>query len=277
MLVFPNCKINLGLNVTARRPDGFHTIETVFYPVFWNDALEIIETKNSRKAFSYSQSGIAIDGATEQNLIYKAWKIISEQKTLPAIRVHLHKNIPLGAGLGGGSSDAASFINLLDENFNIGFTEREKMQMAARLGSDCPFFLRNKPVFASGKGDVFSDIKVDLSAYFILLVYPCIHSNTKEAYQAIVPKTPGYDLKHVLETFPVKEWKSKLVNDFEDTVFKKHPAIKSVKDLLYQSGALYASMSGSGSTVYGIFETEPKINIASHHRYYLQKPATKIL
>lgn len=277
MIVFPNCKINLGLHVVAKRPDGFHNIETVFYPVNWCDALEVLENKTSDEAFLYSQSGIQIAGPPEQNLLYKAWKIISQEKTLPHIKVHLHKNIPMGAGLGGGSSDAAYFINLLNSQFGLKYSVEEKIGIASQLGSDCAFFIENTPVFAKGKGNEFSELQLDLGNYFILVVYPKVHSNTKEAYEGLVPGPPQQDLLSVLKSAAVNEWKDTLVNDFENSLFKKQPVIKFLKEELYQGGALYASMSGSGSAVFGIFEKEPVLNLNQHYSSYLQKPLKKIL
>lgn len=276
MLVFPNCKINLGLHVVNKRVDGFHNIETVFYPVNWCDALEIVESKDSKEQFMFSASGIPIDGVPSQNLIYKAWELISKEKKLPALKVHLHKNIPMGAGLGGGSSDAAWFITLLDKQFNLGYTEKQKTDIASQLGSDCAFFIKNTPLFAQGKGNEFSDFGVDLSDYFILLVWPNTHSNTKDAYNGLVPKTPENTLQKVLNS-PVKDWRDKLVNDFEPSIFKKYPEVSVLKENLYAAGALYASMSGSGSAVFGIFEKEPVVNLQQHYSRYLQKPLKKIL
>jgi 4-diphosphocytidyl-2-C-methyl-D-erythritol kinase len=275
MLVFPNCKINLGLHVVNKRPDGFHNIETVFYPVNWCDGLEIIENHSDKK-FECKQSGLTIDGPLENNIIYKAWQIISNEKKLPSIKVHLHKNIPMGAGLGGGSSDAAFFINLLNEKFELGYSLEAKTKIASQLGSDCAFFITNRPVMATGKGDQFLEIKVELSSYYILVVYPGIHSNTKEAYQGLVPRHPDNDLKTVIQR-PISDWKNLLVNDFESSILKKHPEINRLKEKLYGEGALYASMSGSGSAVFGIFEKEPAIEFPTHYRNYLQKPANKIL
>ncbi|PBQ34462.1 4-(cytidine 5'-diphospho)-2-C-methyl-D-erythritol kinase [Sphingobacteriaceae bacterium] len=276
MLVFPNCKINLGLHVVNKRTDGFHNIETVFYPVSWCDGLEVLENKESQEGFIFTESGIPIAGDPSQNLIYKAWEIIKTEKKLPALKVHLHKNIPMGAGLGGGSSDAAYFINLLNDQCDLNYTEEEKTGIASQLGSDCAFFIKNTPLFAKGKGNEFSEIKVDLSEYFIFLVYPNVHSNTKEAYDGLIPKHPDNDLGTILAS-PLKEWKEKLVNDFEGSIFKKYPEVKVLKESMYAAGALYASMSGSGSAVFGIFEKEPIIHFPEHFSTYLQKPLKKIL
>ena len=274
MLVFPNCKINLGLNVTKKRSDGFHDIETVFYPVNWCDALEVIENKSPTQEFEFSQSGLIISGKPEDNLIYKAYKLITANHSIPPIKVHLHKNLPMGAGLGGGSADAAFFITMLNNKFKLGLSYSEEHELASKLGSDCSFFIKNKAVIAKGRGDEFTDITVNLSKYFILLVFPQINSNTKEAYDGIIPKTPKKELKTIIEKVPINEWESCLFNDFEETIFVKYPEIKNLKELLYNNGALYASMSGSGSSVFGIFENEPLINFNLNYRYHLQTPST---
>lgn len=276
MLSFPNCKINLGLAVTEKRPDGFHNIETVFYPINWCDTLEILESKNGPD-FELTTSGIPISGSPDNNLIYKAWKAISVIKQLPPIRVHLHKNLPMGAGLGGGSSDAAFFINLLDSKFNLTLSINEKLQTASALGSDCAFFIQNKPVFAIGKGNEFSEINISLNNYYILLVYPAIHSNTKEAYEGLTPKKAPVSIRSIVETMPVEQWKNTLVNDFENSIFNKYPAIRELKNQMYASGALYASMSGSGSSVFGIFDSEPNLQLPEGYLHCLQNPKSKIL
>ncbi len=277
MLVFPNCKINLGLNIIKKRQDGYHDIETVFYPVNWCDALEVIEVKDQSEPFIFSESGLIINGKKEDNLIFKAWKLITELKAIPPIKVHLHKNLPMGAGLGGGSSDAAFFINLVDKKFNLGLSYLEKSNLASKLGSDCSFFITNEPVLATEKGNVFSPISIDLSNYYILVVYPNIHSNTKNAYDGIVPKPSKTNLRSIIENQPIAEWKNYLVNDFEETVFIKYPQIKTLRDSFYDNGALYACMSGSGSSVFGIFDKEPVIKFDPAYQFYLQTPASKIL
>lgn len=272
MIFFPNCKINIGLHVIAKRPDGYHNIETVFYPVNWCDALEVIESKSIRNPFEYSQSGLVIAGEKKDNLIYKAWELIVSEKKLPPIKVHLHKNIPMGAGLGGGSSNAAAFINLLNEQFNLNYNVPKKMKIASSLGSDCAFFINNTPSLAKGKGNEFSDIQINLSKYYILLVYPNVCSNTREAYENLDFRTPQYSLKETIEECSIDEWKNRLVNDFEISIFKKYPEIKTLKEILYNHGALYASMSGSGSSVFGIFDSEPKISFTHTYKYYVQEP-----
>lgn len=276
MLSFPNCKINLGLAVTEKRADGFHNIETVFYPINWCDNLEIINNSEN-KAFDLTTSGISIDGPLENNLIYKAWKLVSQIKQLPNIKVHLHKNVPMGAGLGGGSSDAAFFINLLDSKFNLNLPIQQRVELASELGSDCAFFIRNKPVFAVGKGNEFSEINISLDQYYILVVHPNVHSNTKEAYEGLTPKKTPVSIRSIVESTPLKEWKDTLVNDFETSIFKKYPAIKELKEQMYNSGALYACISGSGSSVFGIFDSEPKLQLPDNYLYCLQNPKSKIL
>lgn len=277
MISFPNCKINLGLHVVNKRADGFHDIETVFHPVTWCDALEVIENPGGTSSFDYSQSGLLIEGSLQGNIIFKAWQDICKITSVPPIKLHLHKNIPMGAGLGGGSSDAAFFIKLLNDKFNLALSIDQQKRIASTLGSDCAFFIENKPVMAVGRGDLFSEIKLDLSSYYILVVFPGVHSNTKEAYSGLTPTQPTYNLKEVIQNHPVHEWKDLLVNDFEKTVFKRFPEIKQLKETLYSKGAIYASMSGSGSAVYGIFDREPDIDFPPNYLNCLQKPPDKIL
>lgn len=258
MIVFPNAKINLGLHITGKRPDGFHNIETVFYPIGWHDVLEVVENRQSTKAFELHTSGIPIAGPLEDNLLYKAYQLINQTHLLPNISVYLHKVIPMGAGLGGGSADAAFFINLLDELFHLQLSEDFRLNLARQLGSDCAFFIRNTPVYATEKGDAFSPIAIDLSGYHIAVIWPGVHSNTKEAYSLVKPQ-PTTPLSELLHNTAPKDWKAFLKNDFEPSIFSKYPVVQSVKQTLYDQGALYACMSGSGSAVFGIFENEPKL------------------
>lgn len=270
MICFPNAKINLGLHVTEKRTDGFHNIETVFYPVGWNDALEIIETTNSSSEFNLQLSGLPIHGDLQDNLLYKAYLLIKEFKKIPHISVYLHKVLPMGAGLGGGSADTAFFINLLDEQFKLQLSENEKMQVAKKLGSDCAFFIHNKPVFAYDKGDVFKSIEIDLSKYYIALIFPNVHSNTKDAYSLVKPKAPKRSILQVIQQ-PIETWKTDLVNDFEISIFDKYPIVSKTKQDLYDCGAIYACMSGSGSAVFGIFNQEPVINQLSQFHHWIGK------
>ncbi len=258
MICFPNAKINLGLSVTQKRADGFHNIETIFYPVGWCDALEIHETKQTNSDFKLQLSGLPIHGELHDNLLYKAYLAIKKIKTVPQIEVHLHKNIPMGAGLGGGSADAAFFINLLNTTFQLQLTDLEKITIAKTLGSDCAFFIHNTPTFAFNKGDEFNNVIIDLSKYYIAVIYPHVHSNTADAYRLIKPQLPSYSILDAIQQ-PIAEWKEKLLNDFETSIFTKYPIVEQVKNELYACGALYACMSGSGSAVFGIFEHEPNI------------------
>lgn len=271
MLDFSPCKINLGLHVIEKRTDGFHNIETVFYPIGWADAIEIIESTDSQ-AFNISFSGLSIEGDIKDNLIYKAYLLLKESYQIPHIKVHLHKNIPMGAGLGGGSSDAATFINLIDQKFNLTIPLSKKLEIARKLGSDCAFFIEGKPVFATEKGDVFEPIKTDLSKYYFLIVYPGVHSNTKIAYSGVIPKKPNLSIKDIIEKVPIEKWKDQLINDFEPSVFKAFPVIEELKQKLYNIGAIYACMSGSGSAVFGIFKDEPTIDLPKEFSYFLQEP-----
>lgn len=270
MICFPNAKINLGLNITEKRSDGFHNIETVFYPIGWNDALEVIvqnptsvldsaRTDNKlHQEFNLHLSGLAIAGNIEDNLLYKAYQIIKQTKALPHVDVYLHKTLPMGAGLGGGSADAAFFINLLNNQFQLNFTEIELIDIARQLGSDCAFFIKNTPVYATQKGDVFTDIKLDLSDLYIAIIYPNVHSNTKEAYSLVKAQQPSKSLLDVIQQ-PIATWKTDLVNDFEKSIFSLYPIVEKTKHDLYELGAVYACMSGSGSAVFGLFEKEPDI------------------
>lgn len=251
MLVFPNCKINLGLQVIEKRKDGFHNIESVFYPVNWCDALEVIE--GGSVPFSIEISGLKVIGKQEDNIIFKAWELIKEKCQIPNIRVFLHKTLPMGAGLGGGSSDAAFFLRIMNRKFSLKIDDNELRNLAGKLGSDCSFFIENKPVLAAGKGDVFSVVNLNLKGYYMVIIYPGINSNTAEAYTGITPLIPERSLKDIIENESIDNWRSLLKNDFEKSIFAKYPSIERIKKQLYERGAIYASMSGSGSAVYGIF------------------------
>jgi 4-diphosphocytidyl-2-C-methyl-D-erythritol kinase len=261
MLAFPNAKINLGLHILNRRSDGFHDIETVFYPVHWCDVLEIILSDQNQvksKSTSFRSSGIKIIGSKQKNLCIKAFELLKQKYNLPQIQMHLHKVIPIGAGLGGGSSDASHALMLLNNLFNLRMTREELESEATKLGSDCAFFIRNKPVLAKGKGNEFEEIEVTLKDYFLVIVKPDIYINTADAYKSVTLSTERKSLKEITEK-PVSEWKKYLVNDFEKSIFNKYPLVEYVKKELYYHGATYASMSGSGSAVYGIFKE--KVNL----------------
>lgn len=264
MITFPNVKINLGLSITEKRPDGYHNLETVFYPVALEDALEIrtsSATAPDRK-FTLHQHGLEIAGKAEDNLVAKAYQLLDEKFNLPPVDIHLYKHIPSGAGLGGGSSDAAFMLKLLNEHFHLNLPDNQLEEYAATLGADCAFFIRNKPTFAEGIGNIFSPIELSLSGYGIMIVKPDIFVSTREAFSNIHPKRPEHPIKEVIQR-PVSEWKETLINDFEASVFPLHPAIEAIKQELYNQGAAYASMSGSGSSVFGLFAPEaslPEIN-----------------
>ena len=253
MILFPNAKINLGLNVVSCRSDGFHNIETIFYPIGLADNLEFIIAPD--KKMNISNSGIIIDN-NENNLCLKAYNLLKDKYNLPPVHIHLDKIIPVGAGLGGGSADAAFILKGLNEFFELGLSIDEMARYVSGIGSDCSFFIFNKPLFAEGKGDIFSDVEHVLKGLYIILVYPGIFVSTKEAYQGVNPSKPDCSLKELIN-MPVVQWKEYIKNDFEMSVFKKYPVIREIKEKLYQNGALYASMSGSGSSVYGIFENKP--------------------
>lgn len=257
MITFPNAKINIGLNIVEKRDDGFHNLQSVFYPLGLADALEVIENKDEGAArFTFSSSGIEIPGDATDNLCYYAYHLVSQDYSLPNVKVHLHKHIPIGAGLGGGSSDAAFFIKLLNDKFELGISWGEMHNYARQLGSDCSFFVSNKPSFAEGRGDEYESMKLDLSKYYVVLVYPKIHINTAKAYSGVKPKMPIRSLEEDVLNLPIEQWKEFIHNDFEDSIFPQFPEIKNIKEKLYSKGAIYSSMSGSGSTVFGIFEKE---------------------
>lgn len=268
MLLFPNIKINLGLYITGKRPDGYHNIESIFYPVQWREAIEITDRAVEVSGFSginteiesgkvrFMSYGIPIPGDAESNLCIKVYHLLEEWFNLPAIDIHLLKTLPIGAGLGGGSADAAYTLRALKEFFELRISDAEAKDILAKVGSDCPFFWENKPMFVYGRGERMRPIDLDLSAYYILLVNPNIHISTKEAYAGVRPKPPGIDLE-MIPSIGVEGWKDVLSNDFETSIFPNHPSIRGIKEALYHNGALYASMTGSGSTVFGIFKEEP--------------------
>lgn len=252
MVVFPNAKINLGLNVVSRRADGFHDIVSCFYPLPVHDVLEILESKSSKSSFR--STGISIPGREADNLCMKAYQLLRKDYQLPHVDMHLHKIIPIGAGLGGGSSDAAFALQVLNEMFQLFLDGTVLEEYASRLGSDCPFFIRNKPVLAFERGDVFGSVDVDLSGKKLVLLYPDVHVSTAEAYSRVSPASPERSVKEILENEPIEAWRTLLVNDFEQSIFALYPQVAQLKEQLYQEGAQYASMSGSGSAVFGIFE-----------------------
>lgn len=249
MIAFPVCKINLGLSIISKREDGYHNLETCFYPVPWCDILEVISADQT----TFSTSGIAIPGDEMSNLCLRAYQLLKQDFRLQDVKIHLHKIIPMGAGLGGGSSDGAKTLQLLNDIFQLNLTTDQLLKYAAQLGSDCSFFLYDRPMFGSGKGEVLSESSVSLKDYFLVLVKPPVHVSTQQAYANVIPRKPVMPLANVLN-LSITQWKTHLKNDFEDSVFQAQPVISEVKAQLYHQGAVYASMSGSGSSVFGIFE-----------------------
>lgn len=259
MIIHPNAKINLGLNIVKKRPDGYHDLETIFYPVPLNDTLEVTLLE-SEQEYTLETDGIPIAGSPENNLIIKALYNLKKDFAIPHIRIRLRKRIPTGAGLGGGSSDAAYMIRLLNDMFRLGLNEKEMEERSSQLGADCPFFIRNEPTFACGTGNIFTPISLSLKGYWLVLVKPDIFISTKEAFSNITPQKPEFSLLDIMKE-PIDEWKEKMINDFEKNIFNLHPEIAQIKNDLYQSGAAYASMSGSGSSVFGIYRNKPEIDL----------------
>ena len=254
MITFPNAKINLGLNIVEKRPDGYHNLETIFYPINLQDALEVTRRENNDKEYTLHISGSPLEGEPEDNLVVKAYKLLKKDYPgLLPVDIHMYKHIPAGAGLGGGSSDAACMIKLLNDKFSLGLSTERMEEYAVKLGADCAFFIRNKPVFASGLGNLFAPEVVSLKGYLIFLIKPDIFVSTRDAFAEIKPVRPAVSLKEIVKQ-PMETWKNSMKNDFEDSVFKKFPEIAAIKDELYDLGAVYAAMSGSGSSVYGIFK-----------------------
>ncbi len=250
MLFFPNAKINIGLNITSKRADGYHNLESIFYPIAWRDILEIIPSKQ----LSFESTGLSIPG--QGNLCLKAYELMKSHYGITPVSMHLHKNIPIGAGLGGGSSDAAFTLMALNTIFELGLEKDKLKKMAAQLGADCPFFIDNTSSLTSGIGELLNPIDLDMSNYHLLVVKPDIFVSTKEAFSAIVPQTPSLSIEEEIK-MPIEKWTLK--NDFEDIIFPQYPELLKIKKSLIQAGALYASMSGSGSSLYGIFYEKPKL------------------
>ena len=249
MIVYPNAKINLGLNVVAKRPDGYHDIETAFYPIPLQDALEVADAPT----FRFRMAGTPLDCPAGDNLVIKVLQMVEQDFKLPELDIFLYKHIPSGAGLGGGSSDAAFMLMLLNERFGLGLTKEEMKARLATLGADCPFFVENRPVLATGIGDVMTPIDISLAGWTLVLVKPDIAVSTAEAYAGVKPQKPATPIAEILK-LPVEQWQGRLCNDFEESVFARHPEIAATRDLLLDLGATYAAMSGSGSAVFGLFK-----------------------
>ncbi len=256
VIYFSPAKINVGLQILRKRDDGFHELSTLMYPLPFRDIIEINLNTDSETAFTMTESGIPVPGSRDEHLCYKAWKLFCEAQGNTPVRIHLHKRIPLGAGLGGGSSNAATVLKGLNTIKGAPYSDHELEELAAHLGSDCSLFIKNKPVLAEGRGEILKETPVQLSGFYLVLLYPGIHINSAAAYREITPNEKRLPLPALLE-FPVESWKEQVTNDFEQTVFKKFPEIGELKSELYTAGAVYASMSGSGSAVYGLFRSKP--------------------
>jgi len=251
MVDFPNCKINLGLNILRRRDDGYHDLETVFYPLPLLDILEAVRSPE----LQFTATGRAIPGDPNSNLAIRAWKLLRRDfPDLPFVHIHLHKQIPIGAGLGGGSADGAFMLRVLNRQFRLGLDDGQLLRYAATLGSDCPFFLINQPCLGSGRGDQLEPIAgLSLTGYSFLLVNPGIHISTAQAFSRCRPHDGGPPLRSLI-TRPIQQWRDSITNDFEFPLFGEFPVLREIKETLYSRGALYAALSGSGSCLYGIFE-----------------------
>lgn len=251
MIYFPNAKINLGLNIVSKRPDGYHNLETIFYPIEIKDGLEII-VKNGLQDDVFVLEGLKIDGKNDDNLVMKALRLMRQHYSFPFVEIHLLKRIPFGAGIGGGSADASFTLRLLNDMFSLGASLEDLAKLAVQLGADCPIFIYNKPMYAEGIGEQLHELDFSLSGYKLALVKSDVFVSTKDAFSKVIPAQPKINLRDILRK-PIEEWRGYMVNDFEKSVFSLYPQIAEVKAKLYEIGALYASMSGSGASVYAIF------------------------
>jgi 4-diphosphocytidyl-2-C-methyl-D-erythritol kinase len=273
MVVFPNAKINLGLNILRKRADGFHDLSTIFYPIPLQDVLEIVpqQQRDAKADVVLYSTGLAVVGNIDDNICVKAYRLLkADFPNLPAIALHLHKIIPMGAGMGGGSADGAFTLRLLNEQFQLQLTEAQLISYALQLGSDCPFFIVNAPTIGKGRGEDLTLVQLDLSAYSIAIVNPGIHIPTGWAFQQIKPSLPEYDCAAVIQD-PPNTWRGRLINDFEAPIVAHYPEIGKAIEQLYARGAVYAAMSGSGSTVFGIFHhtVSPQLQWPEHYFYKL--------
>lgn len=271
MVVFPHAKINLGLRITGRRTDGYHDIQTLFYPIPLNDVLEIVEnTQKNAQPFEFICTGSRIPGTPGANLCEKAFHLVKKlHPDIPPTILHLHKAIPAGGGLGGGSSDGTLTLQLLNNYYRLGINESKLHALALQLGSDCPFFLNNQPCIGTGRGELLQPVSFSLKGFALMVVNPGIAVSTAEAFKMLKRYSEPIDLEHVIQ-HPPGEWKNILVNDFEAPVFHVHPALYQIKETLYHSGALYASLSGTGSTLYGIFNNQISIPTFEAKGYFVK-------
>jgi 4-diphosphocytidyl-2-C-methyl-D-erythritol kinase len=259
MITFPNAKINLGLDIVEKRPDGYHNLETVFYPIPLCDILEITPAKElDAPDYTFKMYNAVFEGSDDDNLVIKAYKALAADHKLPKVEISLYKHIPTGAGLGGGSADAAFALKMLNEIAGLGLGSEELCAYASRIGADCAFFIDNTPAYATGIGNILTPTACSIEGYHLVLVKPDIHVSTKDAYALVTPQKPEESLTEIAER-PIEEWKGAMKNDFEKSIFAKHPAMEKIKEQLYAMGAVYASMSGSGSSFFGIFNEEQDI------------------
>ena len=260
MYCLPNAKINIGLRIVAQRPDGYHDLQTVFYPLPLTDSLEVKKAHHLHQPYEFILSGTPISGTNDRNLVVRVFLSLREEFQLPPTSIFLSKRIPVGAGLGGGSSDAAFMMKLLNDYYRLGLTDDDMEQRLTVFGADCPFFVRNTAVYAEGIGNEFSPVSLSLKGVYVVLVKPSVSVSTAEAYAGVVPQadtladthTPAMDTLAAIKQ-PLEQWRDVVVNDFEPSVFARYPEIAAIKQTLYDMGAVYASMSGSGSAVYGLF------------------------
>ncbi len=270
MILFPNCKINLGLQILRRREDGFHDLDTVFYPLPLQDALEVIRNPSPTTDIEFVGTGLTVQGVPSDNICVKAYRLLkTDFPDMPPVKMHLHKTIPMGAGLGGGSADGAFTLLLLNKKFNLGMTEETLIGYALQLGSDCPFFIKNIPCYATGRGEMMEPVTLDLSRYRFVVVNPGIHVNTGWAFSQLTPFADRASVREIIQ-LPAEEWRGKLINDFEEPVGRHYPEIAAIKERLYQQGAVYASMTGSGSTVFGIFLNSMKPSLSFASTYFVR-------
>lgn len=279
MVVFPNVKINLGLNIVAKRPDGYHNLETVFYPIPLTEALEVVVpseplgTEAEACGYKFSMFGAEVAGDPANNLVIKALNLLKKDFDIPTVNISLLKKLPMGAGMGGGSSDGAFMLMLLNDLFHLNLAQQQLIDYAAKLGADCAFFTVNKPVYATGIGEIMEPVNVDLGGFTIVIVKPDVFVSTKEAFSGIPVKPTETPVRDLISR-PVEEWKDCIFNDFEQTIFPLHPEIAEAKQKLYDAGAAYAAMTGSGASVFGLFRNEPPANFIQQfpgHFYYQTK------
>ena len=254
MIELSPCKINIGLEITSKRPDGYHNIESIFYPVPLYDIIELCKSTDSN--FLLTESGIKVDCEIESNLLYKTWKLMNNLYNVGGVKVHIHKQIPTGAGLGGGSANASTLLKLINKEFQLELSDNKLIKLASQLGADCPFFIKNKAVFAYNTGTDFEELDINLSNYYIAIIKTPVSISTKEAYSGIKPQHSSYNMKEEIFS-KIGNWEEKLINKFEKPNFAHFPFLENVKKYLKNKGALYVSMTGSGSAIYGIFQTPP--------------------